>query len=210
MPDPPAVEVLLTHILVRHLVPYTPTIGTDFDSLRPSATAAVRPAAQLDLTIVDDHFLVQRSHDRGADGHVLDAEAVGVHHVVLANLSTVVQVLLLLHGRLARSSDRFDAVEPFATPGANIAEDNGPQWVAMDPWERFAVHLKCEQDFIVLAFAPRRTHDVVHDLAFLEVRVCAVQLHVNLSIRCVFGDFEATAMLDHASQRDACPPCLDT
>ena len=80
-------------------------IGGNFDSLDPVATAAVRPALEFNLAIVNDCLLVKREYDRASahanqpelrsiiinqqharHRHVPDGEAIGILDVVLPEL----------------------------------------------------------------------------------------------------------------------------
>ena len=78
-------------------------VGGNFDSLDPVATAAVRPALEFNLAIVNDCLLVKREYD-GASAHAIelrsiiinqqhvryrhipDGEAIGILDVVLPEL----------------------------------------------------------------------------------------------------------------------------
>lgn len=75
-PNPPAVEILLAQSLWWDLIPNTPTICTDFDTVRPATTTAIGPASQCDRAIMYDLFLIQRRHNSRADWHILYAEAI--------------------------------------------------------------------------------------------------------------------------------------
>lgn len=83
-------------------------------------TTRVGPAAHLNLTIVDDLVQADGRHDSRRDGHILDAEAVAVHCVLLADLGCVVEVLLCLNGGETGAPDGLDLVEPLATSGSNV------------------------------------------------------------------------------------------
>jgi hypothetical protein len=106
-------EILATQLIIRHLIPHASAISTNFHALRPP-TPTIRPSRQFDLAVVDHHVFVDGRHDRGGDGHGLDAEAVGVSGVVFADLGRVVEVFFHLDGGQGRVFDHVDPGQPFA------------------------------------------------------------------------------------------------
>ena len=140
LPGAPGMEVLPAELSVGHFVPHATAIVTDFDPLRPSATA-IGPPSHLDLAVVYDDVLVDWRHDCARYRHSLDAEAVTVRSIVLADLGRIVKVLLHLDGRHGRVADNIDPCEPLDTPGANVAHDNNTKGRSVDSGKRLAVHL---------------------------------------------------------------------
>lgn len=120
LPKPPGIVILCAHLLIRDFIPDAASIARDLDADGPMATAGISPAAHFDLAVVDDLGHVDGSHDGRGDGHVLDAEAVAVHGVLLADLGCVVKVFFRLDGGETGASDGFDFVEPFATSSSNV------------------------------------------------------------------------------------------
>jgi len=120
-----------------------------------------------------------RGHGR-RHRHVLDTEAVRVHGILLADLRSVVQIFFLLNRGLTGTLDCSDARKPLGTAGSDVASDNSPEREAMDFWQRLSVHLPGQDNLVPLDFAPRHTHGIVVDLAFLEVCVCTKKFKMDV------------------------------
>ncbi|KAH0445717.1 molybdopterin binding oxidoreductase, partial [Aureobasidium melanogenum] len=105
LPKPPGIVILLTHVLVGDFIPDAAAIARDLDTDGPVATTGIGPAAHLDLAVVDDLRHVDWGHDGRGDGHVLDAEAVAVHCVLLADLGCVVESHLQLLAPILLTSE---------------------------------------------------------------------------------------------------------
>ena len=178
LPRAPRPLPLRGQVLQRYSVPAEAAIGGQFDALGPAPAARVGPAFAADLARVDDDLVVPRAHDRGADGHLLNLDAVGGLLVVLAGLLVEVQVLLALHGRQAGFLDGFDPVQPLDAAGADVAQHDDPERVAVDRGQRLAVHFPGQEHLVGFYFAPRDADEVVHDLVILEISVGTVELEM--------------------------------
>lgn len=119
-PQPPRVVEFGRHVLVRNFIPNTSSVAGNFDTNGPMTTAGVSPSAHFDLAVVDNLSHVYWRHDGGRHGHVLDAETVAVHGVLLSDLGCVVEVFFRLDGGERGSADGFNFVEPFAGACSNV------------------------------------------------------------------------------------------
>lgn len=192
-------EVLPAKLLIWDLVPHTPAVITDLHALWPP-TSTVRPAGELDRAIVDDDVVVDRCHDSGRHRHGLNAEAVAVGHILLAELRCVIEVFLHLDWGHRRVGDDVDAGEPFAAARADVAHHHHTQGRTVDGGKRFPVHFPGEQDFIDLHFAKWHRNGVIIYLSLLEVRVCAKELDVRAR-----GIFQPAAVFEDFLEGDSSP-----
>jgi hypothetical protein len=193
-------EILATQLLVRNLIPHASTIVTNFHALGPP-TPTVRPPRHLDLSVMDNHILVDGRHNRARDRHGLDTEAIAVRGVVFADLRGIVDVFFHLDGRHGRIFDYIDARQPFAGARANVAHYDDAEGRAVDGGEGFAVHFPCEHHFVDFHFVRGHADGVVVDVALFEICVCAKEFNVGA------GFFEAAAVLYHFFEGHADVAC---
>ena len=142
---------------------------------------------------------------------------------MFAILRGVVKVFLLLDRGCGRFGDGIDASEPFDAPATdrsasiicllrlspfqfdspcpNVAKNNYPQRSAMDLWQRLAVHLPSEHNFVRSNLAPWNGDNIVVNISFLEISIDPDELNVLRAI------LQATAMLEYLFEANPCPPC---
>jgi hypothetical protein len=190
------VKVFPAQLGVWNFIPDAAAIVADFDSLGPS-TAAVCPACKLDLTVVNDDVLVDRSHDCTGYRHGLDTEAVAICSVVLSDLGCVVDVLFHLNWCLGRIFDDVDPGKPLAASGTDVAHDNHAKGCAVDSGKSLAVHLPRKHDFVDFHLPDGHADGVVVDMSLLEVRVRTKEFNVIATL------FQATTVLDNFLQANS-------
>lgn len=172
-----------------------------------SRTATIRPTSQRNLPVVDDLVHIERCHDGRGNGHLLDTKAVGVLDVLFSDLRCVVEVFLLLHGSFTGASDSFDAIQPLDGSGADVSEDDDTERESVNLGQWLAIHFPCEHDFFELYLSPWNRHDVVVDLAALEVGVCAVEFEMMVAFSSIIF-FQPTTVFDDVFEVDTAPACV--
>lgn len=113
LPCPPCPLVLLAQVFRWDAVPAETAVCGEFDTLRPTAAARIRPALTVDLAVMDDDLAGPGVHDRRANRHFLNLDTVGGLLIVLANLLREVQILFTLHWSQRWLLNGFDTIEPF-------------------------------------------------------------------------------------------------
>jgi len=132
LPQPPGIVVLCTHILKRNFIPNRPAISTDLHSHRPMSTARIRPAGKRDFPLVDNLIHIFRGDNRRAHRHVLDRKAIAILRILFPNLRRVIEIFLLLNGCRTRLSDGPDLIQPFNTPGSDIAKNQRAERISVN------------------------------------------------------------------------------
>ena len=198
-PQTPRVEVLWRERI--RLVPDRATVHANLDTGRETL-AAVGPPPEEDLAVMHDNVEVVGGHDCRRDGHVLDTPASRVAGVEFTHLISIVDVLLLLDWGTRLLRQDADTSKPFAGAGADVAEDDDADRIAMNIGQRLAIHIPGEHRFMNFAFAPWDADGIVVHLALFVVGISTKKLKMLTTL------LETTAVLNDLLEADTRPACI--